>query len=179
MRQRPASSFATDCTGLAAVETVLIMPLAILVLVLALEGGNYLYSEHQVVEGVRDASRFAARLPLSTWNCTGATAETDLSSSNGNWQTIANVAVYGNVAGATRARVWTWSAAPADGQVKIRYACVSTSSSNLSGIYGPSGFAPQIAVIGKPHYNSLFLTMTGFSASAWLYARVQAAGSGL
>ena len=164
-----------DCSGAAAVETVLIMPLAILLLVLGIESGHYLYSEHQVVKGVRDAARFASRLPFSTYNCTAPTAEADLSTTNANWQKIANIAVYGNVTQATPKRLWTWSAAPGDGEVVIRYACVA----NGSDIYAATGFAPQIAVIGKPDYPSLFSTMTGFTGSMRLYARQQAAGSGI
>lgn len=163
-----------DCSGVAAVETVLIMPLAILMLVLAMESGNYLYSEHQVVKGVRDAARFASRiLPLSI--CTGATAEADLPTSNANWQAIANVAVYGSVTQTSAKRLWTWSAATGDSEVVIRYACVA----NTSGIYASTGFAPKIVVIGKPDYNSLFKTMTGLSGSMTLYARQQAAGAGI
>lgn len=176
--RRLASSLYRDCRGAAAVEIVLIMPLAILMIVLTMEAGNYLYSEHQVVKGVRDAARYAARLPFSTYNCTGTSAEADLSTTNASWQTIANVAVYGSVAATgtgINKRLWTWSAAPADGEVVVRYACVA----NTAGVYSQTGYAPQVAVIGKPDYNSLFKTMTGLSGSMKLYARQQAAGDGI
>lgn len=175
MMRRHLSLLQRDCSGVAAVETVLIMPLAILLLVTGMEAGHYLYSEHQVVKGVRDAARFASRLPLSTFNCTAATAEADLSTGNANWQTIANVAVYGNVTQTTAKRLWTWGAAPADGEVVIRYACVA----NAADIYSATGFAPQIAVIGKPDYPSLFKTMTGLTGTMRLFARQQAAGNGV
>lgn len=174
MRRSPfLRRFARDTAGSAAVETVLVMPLAILVMVAALEAGNYLYAEHQVVKGVRDAARYAGRvLPLSL--CTAASAEADLPTSNAAWQTIANVAVYGSTANSGARRLWTWSAAAADTEVVIRYACVAQ-----TGIYTTSGFAPQIAVIGKPDYPSLFSTMTGLTSSFRLYSRQQAAGVGI
>ena len=163
--------FGRDVAGSAAVETVLIMPLAILVMVAAMEAGNYLYSEHQVVKGVRDAARFAGRvLPLST--CASASAEADLPSTDPAWQTIANVAVYGSTANTGPRRLWTWNANGTD--VVIRYACVAQ-----TGLYTSTGFAPQIAVIGKPTYPSLFGTMTGLTSSYRLYSRQQAAGVGI
>lgn len=172
-----------DCSGAAAVETVLIMPLAILLLVLGIESGHYLYSEHQVVKGVRDAARFASRLPLSIWNCTAATnTDADLSKAATTpgipgtvWQAIANVAVYGSVTPTTAKRLWTWSPIPTDGEVVIRYRC----DNNGSGIYTATRFAPRITVTGKPYYPSLFKTMTGFTGSMRLGASQQAAGSGI
>lgn len=165
--------------GVAAAETVLIAPVAVFVLCLSIEGGHFLYSEHQVLKGVRDAARYASRLPVSTWGCgTSASAETDLPTSNAQWQNIANVAVYGNVAGGSRPRLWSWSATPAGGELVIRYSCSNTGGGK-SGIYSESGIAPQIAVIAKPNYPSLLKTMGGFGTNLTLYAREQAVSIGI
>jgi Flp pilus assembly protein TadG len=162
-----------NTSGAAAVETILIAPIAIFVLCMAIESGHFLYSEHQVLKGVRDAARYASRLPLSTWNCTASTAEADLPTSNAAWSGIANVAVYGSVSGGNRPRLWTWSAASSGNEVQIRYACVAKNT----GIY--AGFAPQIAVIGKPNYPSLLKAMGGFDSDITLFARQQAVGIGI
>ncbi|MCW1381599.1 pilus assembly protein [Novosphingobium sp. KCTC 2891] len=164
-----------DQSGAAAVETMLIAPVAVMVMALAMESGHFLYSEHQVLKGVRDAARYASRLPLDTWNCTAATAEANLSSGNARWLPIARVAVYGNVAGGTSPRLWTWSAAAADGEVVIRYSCVG----QTTGLYSALRFAPRIVVIAKPNYPSLFGTLTGFRSSLRLFAQQQAVGVGI
>ena len=48
----------------AAVEMVLVMPILLILLFGSVELGNYFMAEHAVQKGVRDASRYAARLPL-------------------------------------------------------------------------------------------------------------------
>lgn len=48
----------------AAVEMVLVLPILLLLLFGSVEIGNYFMSEHAVQKGVRDAARYAARLPL-------------------------------------------------------------------------------------------------------------------
>lgn len=162
-----------DRSGSAAAETVMIMPLAVMMILAAMEGGFYLYTEHQVVNGVRAAARYAARLDMiDVWNCTGAAAETTYTGTARS--AIANVARFGTIdaPSGSVSRPWTW----ADGDVEVRYACVAT-----SGIYTAhsNGFAPQIAVIGRPSYPSLFGTLGGFNTSLKLYARQQAAGAGV
>lgn len=160
--------------GAAAVETVLILPLAIFLLVLALEAGNYLYSEHQVTVGVRDAARYAGRLPWSTYGCTAASGETDLPAGTA-WTNIANVAVYGQVnpGNSPAKRLWTWDVSASE--ISIRYACVA----NSTGLYATIDYVPVVSVSGRPNYPSLFATMTGFDSSLRLFAKNQAIGTGL
>lgn len=168
-------SFLSDSRATAAVEMVLIMPFATVLTVTAMEAGTYLYTEHQVVKGVRDAARYAARLPLSTYNCTAPSAAADVptaGSSGTAWGNIANIAVYGNVAGSGPRRVWTWSTTGTD--LSIKYACITA-----DGIYSATGFAPQITVVGKPTYPSLFKTLAGFPATYRLFARQQSLGAGV
>ena len=157
MSSRPSflATLRADTRAAAAVEMVLILPLAILLTLIAMESGVYLYTEHQVVKGVRDAARYAARLPFSTYNCTAASGAADVptaGTAGTAWGNIANVAIYGNVAGSGERRVWTWTA---------------------------TGFAPQITVSGKPTYPSLFNTLAGFPATYRLYARQQSLGAGV
>ena len=169
-------SFGADTRGAAAVEMVLITPLAVLLTATAMEAGAYLYAEHQVVKGVRDAARYAARLPFSTYNCTATSSAADLptpGTAGTAWGNVANVAIFGNVAGTGGRRVWTWNATGVD--LSIQYACITAAS----GIYSATGVAPQITVIGKPTYPSLFKTLAGFPATYRLYARQQALGTGV
>ncbi|MBB4615656.1 Flp pilus assembly protein TadG [Novosphingobium taihuense] len=168
-------SLAADNRGAAAMETVLIAPIAIFVLCMAIESGHFLYSEHQVLKGVRDAARYASRLPLSTWNCSAVAAEQNLSTANAAWSGIANVAVYGSVTAGSNARLWSWSAASGAGEVEIKYQCVA----QTTGIYSETGVAPLITVIGKPNYPSLLKSMGGFDSDLTLFARQQAVGIGV
>lgn len=51
--------------GSAAAEMAMVMPFLLLILFGSVELGNYFMSEHVVQKGVRDAARYAARLPLA------------------------------------------------------------------------------------------------------------------
>jgi Flp pilus assembly protein TadG len=170
------AGFGADTRAAAAVEMVLILPLAVLLTAITMEAGAYLYTEHQVVKGVRDAARYAARLPFSTYNCTAASGAADVptaGTAGTAWGNIANVAIYGNVAGSGERRVWTWTATGTN--LSIQYACIAAAN----GIYSATGFAPQITVSGKPTYPSLFNTLAGFPATYRLYARQQSLGAGV
>ena len=173
--------FGRDVAGSAAVETVLIMPVAILVMVAAMEAGNYLYSEHQVTKAVRDAARYAARaLPLGICSAESPEADVPTPGTSGSvWSNAANVAVYGSVATGTAKRLWTWTTATTD--ISIRYSCVTPpcGSTESCGIYESTRFAPKVVVVGKPAYPSLFGTMVGLTNSYRLYARQEAAGVGI
>lgn len=162
-----------DCRGSAAVETVLVAPLAILLIVTAMEAGFYLYTEHQVVNGVRDAARYAARLDMvSTWACNADTDDTTYTGSK--LADIQNVARFGTAttAGTPVARPWTWDAA----EVEVQYRC-----DPQTGIYvdHSNSYAPVITVIGRPNYPSLFGTLGGFDTTLNLYAKQEAAGAGV
>jgi Flp pilus assembly pilin Flp len=170
--------FGRDERGVAAVETVLIMPLAVILLTVAMEAGHFLYTEHQVITGVRDAARFAARQPFSVYGCTAASAEADLPASTTRTQ-IANMARYGLIAPVStdELRVWTWDDNATE--LKIRYACVSTNGGS-TGIFKDAGeVAPLISVTGKPNYYSLFGNSAFFNSTMVLYAKEQAMGAGI
>lgn len=166
----------SDCLGSAAVETVLVAPLAILLIVTAMEAGFYLYTEHQVVNGVRDAARYAARLDMvSSWGCNAA-KEVPTTVTGTAADQIKNVARFGNAAGSGAVRPWTWDAA----EVEVTVQCQK--SADIKGIYvdhSVDGYAPVITVIGRPNYPSLFGTLGGFDTTLSLYAKQEAAGAGV
>ncbi|WP_431298239.1 TadE/TadG family type IV pilus assembly protein [Tabrizicola sp. BL-A-41-H6] len=55
-------SFARDTSGAQLVEFALVLPMMLLVFAVIIEGGRMMWSYQTVVAGVRDASRFLARV---------------------------------------------------------------------------------------------------------------------
>jgi hypothetical protein len=56
-----------DRSGAAAAEMALVTPLLILLMAATFELGHYFLSEHVVQKSVRDAARYAARLPITAY----------------------------------------------------------------------------------------------------------------
>lgn len=56
-------------SGSAAAELALVLPLLAVLLFGSVEVGYYFMSEHIVQKSVRDAARYAARLPMSNYDC--------------------------------------------------------------------------------------------------------------
>jgi hypothetical protein len=156
-----------DRNGTAAVEMAIVVPLLLVLGFGSVDLGNYFLSEHVVDKAVRDASRFAARLPLADYaSCTvptGGTAE----------QQTQRVARFGDPGGSGNQRLAGWSA---DSMTSITIACDTTSSWAAGGIYTdfPNG-APVVTVSATVPYNSLFGTIGLGAASFNVYAQSQAA----
>lgn len=83
----------------------LVFPILLILLFTAVELGNYFLSEHVVEKAVRDAARYAGRLPISDYDCSGPTLDTTAE------QQIQRVARFGdpNETDATKARLPGWS----------------------------------------------------------------------
>ena len=60
---------ATDRNGSSAAELALSLPIFMALLFGTFELGHYFLSEHVVQKAVRDAARYAARLPVSNYDC--------------------------------------------------------------------------------------------------------------
>src|SRR5687767_4506400 len=75
---RSSIRLACDRAGTAAAEMALSLPLLLILLFGSFELGYYFLSEHVVQKAVRDAARYASRLPMSSYpSCdpvTGVTA---------------------------------------------------------------------------------------------------------
>ena len=124
----------------------LIIPLALALLFPTLDGAWYMICEHRVVKGVRDASRYAARLDLSNYSCPGATF-------SGSTATIQNLARTGQLSGGT-ATVPGW----VNGNVTVAVTCAS----GQGGIYtATGGYAPRVTVSARVIYPS-FMGSLGF-----------------
>ena len=141
----------------------LILPLVLLLIFGTFEGAYYIMCEHRVVKGVRDAARYAGRLPFSEYDCsTGFT---------GNATAVKNLARTGQISGGT-ASVYGW----VDSDVTISADC----QPGNKGIYAPIGEnAPRVKVSADVAYPSLFGTL-GLATTGWrLKASAQSPVMGL
>jgi len=160
-----------DRRASAAVEMALVMPLLMVLMFGAVDIGNYFLSEHVVDKSVRDAARYAARLPFADYpSCalpSGGTAE----------QQTQRLARFGDPDGTGTARLPGWTA---DNMTTVTIACdtdVSHAYVN-GGIYADfpnGGEVPIVTVSAQVPYNSLFGVIGLGSVSLNLNAQSQAA----
>jgi Flp pilus assembly pilin Flp len=162
-----------DQTGAAAAEMALVIPFLLVLMLGAVDLGNYFLSEHVVDKAVRDASRYAARLPLADYtSCT-------VPSAGPAEQQTQRVARFGDPSGSGGQRLAGWAA---DNMTSVTIACDDGTSGNnwaTSGIYTdfPDG-APVVTVKAVVPYKSLFGTIGLGSTTLNLNAESQAAVTG-
>jgi Flp pilus assembly protein TadG len=158
-------------SGAAAAEMALVIPFLVVLMFGAVDLGNYFLSEHVVDKAVRDASRYAARLPLADYtSCTVPSAGTAE-------QQTQRVARFGDPSGSGNQRLAGWTA---DNMTTLTITCDDGVSSGnayaTGGIYTdfPDG-APVVRVTATVPYHALF-GMIGFgSMSFTLQAESEAA----
>lgn len=155
---------AADSRAAAATELALVMPLLLLLMLGSFEVGNYFLSEHVVQKGVRDAARYASRLPISAYPSCVPTSATETK--------IQKVARTGEPDGtAVRVRGWT-----DDTMTTVTLAC--DTSGTHTGIYAvypfPDG-VPVITVSARVPYAPLLGTIGFSSPSLTLNAASQSA----
>jgi hypothetical protein len=142
---------AADSRAAAATELALVMPLLLLLMLGSFEVGNYFLSEHVVQKGVRDAARYASRLPISAYPSCVPTSAAETK--------IQKVARTGEPDG-TQVRVRGWTD---DTMTTVSLAC--DTSGTHTGIYVvypfPDG-VPVITVSARVPYQPLLATI-GFS----------------
>ena len=159
-------SFHLDQRGSAAAEMALVLPLLLALVFMTLEGANFVWNEHKLVMGVRDAARYAGRLDYSSYTCPNtidATKETQ----------IKNVARTGQVTGGN-ARVVGWGSNANDVTVTL------TCASGQGGLYGVvGGNAPRVKVVAKVPYPSFVGTTLGFSSTMRMGAVAESPVMGL
>jgi len=138
-------------SGSAAAEFALSLPMLLVLFFGAFDLGNFFLSEHALQKAVRDAARYAARLPYSSYpSCTvpaGGTAE----------QQTQRLARFGDPSGSGTARLAGWTA---DTMTTVTITCDNVSAYGTGGIYSdfPAG-APVIIVSATVPYSSLFGTL--------------------
>lgn len=154
-----------DRTAAAAAEMAMILPILLILIFGAFELGNYFLSEHVVAKGVRDASRYAARLPVSSFDCASGTMT--------NPTPVQRLARTGQPDGTT-ARLADWTA---DNMTSVTVTC--DTSGTYTGIYTnfPMG-VPVITVSATVPYSTLFGLMGLGPATLNLNASQQAAAAG-
>lgn len=158
-------SLAADTRASSATEMALVMPLLLLLMLGSFEVGNYFLSEHVVQKGVRDAARYASRLPITAY-------PTCNSVDSGREQEIRRVARTGEPDGtAIRLRGWT-----DDTMTTVSVGCDPIGT--YTGIYSvypfPNG-VQTVTVSASVPYASLLSTIGLGSPSLTLNADSQSA----
>ena len=148
--RRLHSRLTADQNGAAAAELALAIPLLLVLIFGSFDAGNYFLAEHVVQKAVRDAARYAARLPITNYpSCavpSGGAAE----------QQTQRVARSGDPTGAAGQRLAGWTA---DNMTTVTISCAVAGTFNNAGIYKDfpnSGAAPIITVSATVPYTPLF-----------------------
>ena len=154
-----------DTRGAAAVELVLILPMALVLLFTSLEAGHFMWSEHKVIEAVRNGARFASRQTMSTV-CPSQTGTivSDV-------QTLTRTGKLGG----TSPVVPGWTA---NSQVTVTYRCATFLS---TGIYSQLGSAGATVTVSATNLNYpvLFSAFNSFTGAAHLNASASTAVIGI
>ncbi len=167
----PRARFLSCTRGAAAAEMALILPLGMLLMFAGLEAGHYFYQEHQVIKGLRDGARYAARQSFDTINCRGGAPSTIPS---GTVTAINNLVRTGQLANGGTPRVTGWDA----GEITITVTC-PTAAESQTGLFDATERAPQVNITTTFGYNSLFNGLGVINDSASLNASQQATVMGI
>lgn len=175
-----------DETASAAAEMALVAPMLLTLAFGAFELGNYFQSEHVLQKAVRDAARYAARLPIKdtsgtiNYDCSagtvGSTAQTE----------IQEVARFNDPTGTTDNATSRLSGWTGDSMTTVTLNCVDQSSGDSyvnNGVYanfpdgadGKPGAVPVITVSATVPYNMLFGSYVFGSATLNLHATSEGA----
>ena len=69
MSRRLFLRFLKESRASAGAEMALVLPIVFALIFTTFEGGNYMWTEHKALKGVRDGARYAARLPFAYFTC--------------------------------------------------------------------------------------------------------------
>ena len=156
-------------SGAAAAEMALVLPFLVILMFGGIEVGYYFYNEHQVVKGVRDGARYAARQSFVSLNCNGGSPSTI----PGDVQTaIKEITRTGKISGGTP-RVPGW----VNADITVTLTCPSTAIT--TGIYENEDNAPQVNVAATVSYDSMFDGIGVLDSTYTLRATQQAAVMGI
>lgn len=168
-------AFLRQTSGTAAVEMALIVPLLLILLFGGIEAGHFVWTQHKLVEAVRDGARYAGRLPLNQL-CNGTT---QIAST----QTLANIRLMtrtGQLANASAApRVPGWT----DQQVTVNLRCGQYVQTGLYAEYAATypGAGGPVPIVSATNvlYPSMFNAMGIVAPAARLNASSTSPGIGL
>lgn len=168
-----ARRFLTCTLGAAAAEMALILPLAVLMLFTTLEAGHWLYTQHQVVKGLRDGARYAARQSFDDVNCRNGTATI----STAVVDATKEITRTGQLSGGNP-RVSGWDAA----NITVEVTCPPPlpGETEHTGIFDAGEPAPQVTVsVANLPYDSLFNGLGVITDSVKLRGEQQAVVMGI
>lgn len=150
-----------DRTAAAAAEMILVLPLITALMFGAVELGYYYFTEHAVQKSIRDAARFAGRLPVSNFDCSTLTVNAIAA------QQIRRIARYGTPDASTPSRIRGWSD---DDMTTVSLTCLNSSTLSYvnAGMYKdfPGGTVPVVTVTADVPHPTLFATMGLSNAAA-------------
>jgi len=162
---RSSFRLVSDRSAAAAAEMALALPLLVTLLFGSFELGYYFLSEHVVQKAVRDAARYASRLPMTSYpSCdpvTGISSAARLE--------IQKLARTGTPQGTT-ARLQGWTQ---DTMTTVTMSC--DTSGTYSGVYATQPNVPIVTVSAAVPYPSLFGTVGLPDPGLTLNARSQSA----
>jgi len=147
------SSLLSDRSGTAAVEMALVAPFLILLMFLSVEMGNYMMTEQAVAKQVRDGARYAARIPIDSYDCSKTKPAEP---ANGNIIKVTQTgSVDGTATGRFPATFWTNACAGSTSSVSVTLRCVP--KTNYSGVWAGLGTdIPVVKVSADVPYTDLF-----------------------
>jgi Flp pilus assembly protein TadG len=147
--------------GSAAVEFALILPFMTLLCFAFVGTGRLFWNYHIAVSAVRDAARYAARLPMT---CAGLT-------NAGDAVKVQNVARTGVGDGTGSPLIASWTS---NASVVVTVSCVSNTGGAYSGRYEDMTGVPIVQVSASPPYIDSFGPLTGISLTGFTVSAQQA-----
>lgn len=145
-----AASFLRDQSGSSAAEFALMLPMLMALLYAGFEGGNLIWTQHKLVEGVREGVRLAGRMDINDVCGGDATA---LANAKAQVGLLTRTGQLANPNAKPRVGGWTAN------QVQVDFACNAFMSSGiyteLGNTLGPNGPIVTVRAAGVI-YPSLF-----------------------
>ena len=170
--------------GSAAVEMALVTPLLLALGIGSVELGNFMLDQHRLTKAVRDAARYAARQPFSTYNACTPPSTVNVPSGTSPNNIPANVTALvhtGQLSGGTD-QLANWSNLASSVTLQMRCTPLATQIGNqlMSGVYnGNVSGSVVVIVTGTVRYKPLVKAF-GFTGEGFdLYAKEEAPVSGV
>jgi Flp pilus assembly protein TadG len=165
-----------DRSAAAAAEMALVAPLLLVLLVGAIETGNYFLSEHVLVKGVRDGARYAARQSFFIYPaCTGGSQNITGTTYNNTKLLVRK----GSLNSADRDRIANWTHGGTVFTLELK-CTANTSGQNVQGIYKERpGGAPIVTVSATVPYRPVMPVFGSSSLGLKLNAKQQASVMGI